>query len=152
MSGREFDVTVQRILNAQKKSTAAHIAPDATIAQVLEAPEFEDIGALVVSSDGGMIEGIISERDIVRGVRRMGPDLLSKPVRDLMTAKVLTCAPDDRAAGIMALMLSKHVHHLPVVTDGKLVGMVGIRDLLHLRVDEVQSEAEAMQKYISGAE
>lgn len=143
-------MTVQRILNTQQKRTTTHIAPDAAITQVLQVPEFLDTGALVVSSDGRMVEGIISERDIVRGLGRIGPDLLSKPVRDLMTAKVLTCGPDDRAAGIMALMVSMHVRHLPVVTDGKLVGMVSIHDLLHLRLEEVRSEAEAMQKYITG--
>ena len=106
---------------------------------------------MVVSSDGRMVEGIISERDIVRGLARMSPDLLSRPVRDLMTSKVLTCVPDDRAAGIMALMVSRHVRHLPVVTDGKLVGMVSVHDLLHLRLEEVLSEAEAMRKYIDGS-
>ncbi len=143
-------MTVQRILNAQQNRATTHIAPDAAITQVLQSPEFEDTGALVVSSDGRMVEGIISERDIVRGLRRIGPDLLSRPVRDLMTAKVLTCVPDDRVAGIMALMVSRHVRHLPVVTDGKLVGMVSIHDLLQLRLEEVQSEAEAMRKYITG--
>jgi hypothetical protein len=65
-----------------------------------------------------------------------------------MTAKVLTCVPTDRAAGIMALMVSRHVQQLPVVTDGKLVGMVSVRDLLQLRLEEVLAEADAMQKYI----
>ena len=143
-------MTVQRILNAQPKRTTAHIAPDATIAQLLQFPEFEDTGALVVSSDGSTVEGIISERDIVRGLRTIGPALLSKPVRDLMTAKVLTCAPDDRAAGIMALMVARHVRHLPVVTDGKFVGMVSVHDVLNLRIKEVQAEAQAMQNYIQG--
>lgn len=93
-------MTIQRILNAEPKRTTAHIAPDATIAQLLQFPEFEGAGALVVSSDGSTVEGVISERDMVRGLRRIGPDLLRKPVRDLMTAEVFTCAPDDRAAGI----------------------------------------------------
>lgn len=143
-------MTVQRILNSQQKRTTTPIAPDAAIAQVLQSPEFEDTGALVVSSDGRMVEGIISERDIVRGLRGIGTDLLSKPVRDLMTAEVLTCAPGDRAAGIMALMVSRRVRHLPVVVNGKLVGIVSIHDLLNLRLEEVLSEAEAMQKYIAG--
>ncbi|MFM9883687.1 MAG: CBS domain-containing protein [Burkholderiales bacterium] len=144
-------MTVQRILNAQPKRTATSIAPDATIAQVLQSPEFADTGALVVSSDGRIVEGIISERDIVRALRRMGPDLLSRPVRDLMAAKVLTCTPDDRAVGIVALMVSRHVRHLPVVTDGKLLGLVSVDDLLYLRLEEIRSEAEAMQKYITGS-
>ena len=114
-------------------------------------PRFEATGALVVSSDGRTIEGIVSERDIVRGLARMGPALLSKPVRELMTAKVLTCVPTDRVAGIMALMVSRHVQHLPVVMDGKLAGMVSVRDLLQLRLEEVLAEADAMQKYIGGS-
>ena len=144
-------MTVQRILNAQQNRTTAYIAPDAVIADVLHSLAFEDVGALVVSSDDSVVKGIISERDIVRGLRTMGTDLLSKRVRDLMTAKVITCVPDDRAAGIMALMVSRHVRHLPIVKDGKLVGMVSIRDLLQLRLDEVQSEAEAMRNYIAGS-
>ena len=139
-------MTVQRILNSQQDFTAAYIAPDAVITDVLHSLAFKDVGALVVSSDGSRVEGIISERDIVRSLRTLGPDLLSKRVRDLMTADVITCVPEDRAAGILALMVSKHVRHLPIVKDGKLVGMVSIRDLLKLRLDEVLSEAEAMRE------
>jgi CBS domain-containing protein len=144
-------VTVQRILNAQPRRTTASIAPDATIAQVLQSPEFEYTGAMVVSGDGGMVEGMISERDIVLGLRTIGPDLLSKPVRDLMTAKVLTCTPDDRAVGVVALMVSRNVRHLAVVADGRFIGLVSVHDLLHLRLEEIRSEAEAMQKYITGS-
>ncbi len=144
-------MTVQRILDRQPKRTTSTVAPDATIDQIPQSPGFEETGALVVSSDGATLEGIVSERDIVRGLARLGPDLLSKPVRNLMTAKVFTCAPTDRAAGIMALMVSRGIQHLPVVTDAKLVGMVTVRDLVELRLDEVLNEAQAMQKYISGS-
>ena len=144
-------MTVQRILNTQHDRTITHIAPDALIGQVLQSHEFENDGALVVSSDGSTLEGIISERDIVRGLQSIGPHLLNKPVRDLMTAKVLTCTPEDRAAGIMAIMVSRYVRHLPVLKEGKLVGMVSIHDLLQLRLDEVQSEADAMRNYITGS-
>ena len=143
-------MTVQRVLNMQPTCSTSCVPPDATIAEALQSPGFEDASALVVSSDGSTVEGIISERDIVRGLARMGPALLSRPVQDLMTAKVLTCVPTDRVAGIMALMISRQVRHLPVVTDGKLIGMVTISDLLQLRLEEVLGEAEAMQKYIGG--
>lgn len=144
-------MTVQRILDLSEKALRiAHIAPDATVAQVLDSPEFQEVGALVVSSDGRTIEGIISEHDIVLGLRRVGSDLLGKPVKEMMTAKVFTCTPKDRAVGIIALMLSKHVRHVPVVSDGKLIGMVSVDDLLNLRLEEVQSEARAMQNYIQG--
>lgn len=78
-------------------------------------------------------------------------DLLGKPVKELMTVNVFICAPEDRAAGIVALMVSKHVRYVPVVTDGKLVGVVSVHDLLRLRLEEVRSEAEVMQSYIQGA-
>ena len=109
-----------------------------------------NVGALIVSSDGIKVEGIISERDIVRGLRSIGPELLGKRVRDLMTKEVITCVPEDRAAGIMAVMVSRHLRHVPVVKDGKFVSMVSIRDLLQLRLDEVRSEADAMRSYIAG--
>jgi CBS domain-containing protein len=147
---KEPGVTVQRILNMQHNRAVTCIAPDAVIGRVLQDYEFEQSGVLVVSGDGKMVEGIISERDIVCALRRTGPEVLGKPVRELMAAKVVTCTPDDRAAGVMALMVSLHVRHVPVVTDGKLVGMVSIHDLLQLRLEEVQSEAEAMRSYISG--
>lgn len=143
-------MTVQRILNV-KSGGVAHTDPGVTIAELLRSPDFEREGAIVVSGDGTAIEGIISNRDILRGLKGIGLTLLNERVRTLMTTKVLTCAPEDRVAGVMALMLSRHVHHLPVVKAGKLVGLVGTDDLLRLRLDEVQSEAEAMRSYIVGS-
>ena len=143
-------MTVQRILDTQEGVERAHIAPDARIRDVLNSLAFRNVGALVVSSDGDTVEGIISERDIVRGLQSAGADLLDKPVREVMTEKVITCVATDRAAGIMAVMVSKHLRHVPVLEDGKFVSMISIRDLLQLRLNEVQSEADAMRSYISG--
>ena len=139
------------------KGTSVHcIAPQAKLCDVIHQLCEYNIGSLVVREDmggrPGRVLGIITERDIVRGLKSNGPDLLSKSVRDLMTAKVLTCAPHDRAVDIMALMMSRHVHHVPVLTTGSLVGMVTVRDLLQLHFEEALAEAEAMQKYISGSE
>lgn len=144
-------MTVQRILDMRPTGRPSCIPPDVTIAEALQSPGFEDTGALVVSTDGRTIEGIVSERDIVRALTSIGSALLGKPVREVMTTKVFTCVPTDRVAGVMALMLAKQVRHLPVVTDGKLVGMVSVGDLLRLRLEEVLAEAEAMQKYIGGS-
>lgn len=144
-------MTVQRILDKRPACGISYIAPDATIAEILQSPGFDGTGALVVSSGGRTIEGIVSERDIVVGLGRMGPAVLNTAVRNLMAVKVLTCVPTDRVAGIMALMITRHVQHLPVVTNGKLVGMVGVRDLLQLRLEEVLAEADAMEKYIAGS-
>ena len=144
-------MTVQRVLDTQQQSNKSFIAPDATIAKALESPGFEQAGTVVVSTDGIMVEGILSERDIARGLRTFGADLLGKLARDLMTVKVLTCEPSDSAAGIMALMASKHVRHVPVVMNGKLMGMVSVRDMLQLRLQEILREAEAMERYIGGS-
>ena len=144
-------MTVQRILNAQNGGRAISIAPDAGLDEVLDQLAAENVGALVVSSDGRKVEGIVSERDIVRALQKDGPDLLRKQVRDVMTEDVITCVAEDRAAGIMALLVSKHMRHIPVVKDGELVSMVSIRDLLQLRLDEVRSEADAMRNYITGS-
>lgn len=144
-------MTVQRILNSQQDSgPPAWIAPDAEISAALDTLAVKNVGALVVSGDGRNVEGIISERDIVRALRRNGNELLDKRVRDIMTTDVVTCVAEDRAAGIMAVMVSKHLRHIPVVKDGSLVSMVSIRDLLQLRLDEVRSEADAMRNYITG--
>jgi len=143
-------VTVQRILDSQQGVERTHIGPDARIHDVLNSLAFRNVGALVVSSDGDKVEGIISERDIVRGLQSVGTDLLNKPVREVMTKEVITCVATDRAAGIMAVMVSKHLRHIPVIEDGRFVSMVSIRDLLQLRLIEVQSEADAMRSYISG--
>ena len=143
-------MTVQRILNSQGGGSAASIVPDAGINEALGLLASENVGALVVSSDGKSVEGIISERDIVRALRSVGSDLLGKRVRDVMTEDVVTCVAEDRAAGIMAVMVSKHLRHIPVVRSGELVSMVSIRDLLQLRLEEVKSEADAMRGYITG--
>ena len=111
-------MTVQRILDAKGKG-AAHIAPDATIGEFLRSLEFQNADALVVSDNGSNVDGIISEHDVVRGLKEFGSDLLRMAVRELMTAKVITCAPSDRLESIAAVMISRHVRHLPVVTNGE---------------------------------
>jgi len=140
-------MTVQRILDAKGKG-AAHIAPDATIADVLQSLEFQNVDALVVSVDGSRVDGIISEHDVVRGLKKFGSDLLGKLVRELMTAKVITCTPGDPVERVAPVMVSKHVRHLPVLTNDKLVGIVSIRDLIRLHLEAVQFDADAMRRYI----
>ena len=143
-------MTVQRILNSREAIAPASIQPDAKISDAVDSLAAKNIGALVVSSDGSTVEGILSERDVVRGLQKEGASLLARPVRELMTEKVYTCVAADSSAGVMARMVRRHIRHMPVVKDDQFVGMVSIRDLLLLRLNEVQSEAEAMRHYISG--
>ena len=144
-------MTVQRLLDTQKSVERTFVSPDTSIREVLGVLASKNVGAVVVSADGETVQGIISERDIVRGLHSMGAELLGKPAREVMTEKVVTCVITDRAAGIMAVMVAKHLRHVPVIDDGgSLVSMLSIRDLLQLRLLEVQSEADAMRSYIAG--
>lgn len=126
------------------------VASGVNVRDVLQRLEEEDVGALVVSDDGEHIKGIVSERDIVRGLRLTGDDVLDADVEDLMTTDVVTCEADDKIAAVMAMMLANRIRHVPVVDGEKLAGFISIRDIIKHRLDEVQADADAMQKYISG--
>ena len=141
-------MTVQRILRDKGTHTVC-VAPDARVAQVITSLAHEDVGALVVSADGDRIDGIITERDVVRGLETYGASVLDHAVRDLMTADVITCTADDPVAGVMAVMDSNRIRHVPVIEGDRLAGIVSIRDIIKLRLDEVQAEADAMRDYIS---
>ncbi len=141
-------MTIKRILKS-KGTDAPIVPPSARIHEVIDALELEDVGALVISADGKNIDGIITERDVVRGLQKYGADVLEHTVSDLMTTDVITCTADDAVIGVMALMDDRNIRHVPVVDNGKLAGIVSIMDIVKLRLNEVQNEAEAMRSYIS---
>lgn len=107
------------------------------------------IGAVLVTEPKGGIAGIISERDLVRAMHKFGKDLFDKHVSDLMTTTVVTCSPKDPVAAIMGMMTSQRFRHVPVVEDGKLVGMVSIGDVVKSRIEEAQFEVDALRRYIA---
>ena len=107
------------------------------------------IGAVVVSTDGVTIAGILSERDIVRGLAQQGATVLHAPVSDLMTAKVITCRLNDSVNEIMAMMSQGRFRHLPVAEHGALVGIISIGDVVKARVAEIEGEAQALREYIN---
>jgi CBS domain-containing protein len=106
------------------------------------------IGALVVSSDGRRVEGIISERDVARGLHEHGAGLLAEPVSSVMTASVHTCPPDASVDGLARTMTDQRVRHVPVVADGVLVGIVSIGDVVKARLDELEEERRQLVDYI----
>jgi len=110
-----------------------------------------NIGALLVSDDGETVDGIISERDIVHGLADHGGALLSLNVAEAMTRRVVTCDPSDSVADLMAEMTNRRIRHLPVVRDGRLVGIVSIGDLVKARLDEIEYEARSLRSFIAGA-
>ncbi len=123
------------------------VLPEASVNQAVELLREYGYGALVVSSDETTIEGIVSERDIVRALG-LRSDLLDLPVSDIMTSPVFTCAPSDRTDRLMALMTEKRIRHLPVEIDGRLSGLISIGDVVKYRVSELETETQAMQEYI----
>ena len=109
----------------------------------------EKIGALVVRNAGGEMIGILSERDIVRAVARDGASVLETAVSSIMTKDVICCTPTDSVAEVMGMMTARRFRHLPVKSNGKLIGMVSIGDVVKARVEEAEGEAAQLREYIA---
>ncbi|HET9649687.1 MAG TPA: CBS domain-containing protein [Microlunatus sp.] len=134
-----------------KGSAVATIGPGATVAEVLDSLDQHGIGALVVTSNGTKVEGIISERDIVRALKVHGADLLGMRVVDVMRLDVPTCVPDDQISSLARTMTEKRYPHLPVVVNGVLCGIVSLGDVVKSRVDELETEQNQLVDYLYSA-
>lgn len=141
-------MTAARILG-RKKAGAVTIRSDATVAQAVETLSEHNIGALVVSDDGVTVAGILSERDIIRALNKGEPGLIERQVASLMVREVQTVTPADSAHQMLARMTEGRFRHLPVMDNGRLVGVISIGDVVKLRLDDLVSEAEAMREYIA---
>lgn len=141
---------VKSILKAKARGAGVvTISPESTVAEAARALASNRIGALIAVDDGGAIAGILSERDIVRGVALQGEGCLRSKVRDLMTAAVLTCHEDDRLESLMATMTEKRIRHLPVVdASDRLTGIVTIGDVVKSRLDEADMEVDNLRHYV----
>ena len=139
---------IQDVLRNKGGHEVATIPPDATVGQLLGALSEHNIGAAVVSSDGQRVDGIVSERDIVR---RLVDDtnLLDRPVAQIMTTDVHTCAPQDGVDELMRLMTEQRVRHVPVVVEGRLNGLVSIGDLVKSRIEELEFERDQLSSYVT---
>ncbi len=133
----------------QKSNDIFKIKSTACIADAAIALTDKKIGALLVEDESGKIAGILSERDIVGGMGPHGADLHDVPVSELMTTRLVRCAPNDTVLEAMALMTDRRIRHLPVFDGDELVGVISVGDLVKCRISEVQAEAEAMRQYIS---
>ena len=123
------------------------VRPDETIANLSQRLRIEKVGALIVSEDGKTIGGIISERDVAHGLAEHGASLPQLEVSSLMTRGVVTCSPDDTIADISRVMTNRRVRHLPVESNGRLVGVVSVGDVVKHRIDEVEMEANVLRDY-----
>jgi len=142
-------MNVEAILKTKGNSVIT-IAPTATIGEAVDLLAKKRIGAVVVSADGTIPQGILSERDIVRGLGAEGAALLERRVETAMTRTVVTCGPDDQIGDLMALMTERRIRHVPVLRGGRLAGLVSIGDVVKFRVDEIEYEASSLKTYIAG--
>jgi len=140
---------VKAMLSA-KESKIVTARPDATVATAINLLKQERIGALVISDDGDSIQGILSERDVVRALVDHGGDLLNMPVSGLMTKAVKTCDLDANIHDVMSEMTHSRIRHLPVFDDGKLCGVISIGDVVKNRLDELEAETTILREYIAG--
>ena len=131
-----------------KGSRVVTIRPDATVSTAVHRLALERIGALVVSEDGRHVAGIISERDIIRGLAEDGAGLLAtgRRVADLMTQHLQTCTPEDSVKHIMGVMTRHHIRHVPVLESGQLAGIISIGDVVNNRLQEVELEANVLRE------
>lgn len=133
----------------QKGRAVTTASPTSTLIEVADKLAAKRIGAIVVVGAGGEVAGIISERDIIRKLGTDGPECLTRTVSESMTRQVITCKEDDTLEELMARMTAGRFRHLPVVTDGALVGIISIGDVVKHHIAEVEMEATAMREYIT---
>lgn len=143
-------MTVAAIL-AEKGREVVTIGPDETVAGAAELLAGRRIGAAVVTDGRGRILGIASERDVVAALAEHGADALHRDVRSIMTSKVVTCQERDTLDMVLGRMTRGRFRHLPVVEDGRMVGVISIGDVVKRRIEAVEREAEEMRTYISAA-
>jgi len=140
---------VREILSAKSIGEVFTIRPDATVAELLTTLSDLNIGALVVSTDGAHMEGIVSERDIVRKLRNFDQPS-SVTVGEIMTTDVRVCEPDDTLDELMGVMTEYRVRHVPVLDGDVLVGVLSIGDAVKSRMDQLEFERDQLTHYLHG--
>jgi CBS domain-containing protein len=134
-----------------KGAQVVTVTPDTTVQSLLAVLAEHRIGAVVVSDDGTSVEGIVSERDIVRALALRGPAVMSEQVTAIYTADVHTVTPQTELEEVERMMTERRIRHAPVTVDGGLRGIVSIGDVVKSRIGELESERAALTDYISGA-
>jgi CBS domain-containing protein len=131
-----------------KGSGVVTVAPNASASEVVAQLAEHGVGAVVVSGDGRQIEGVVSERDIVRALADRGLSAMEDAASAIMTTKVFTCEPHTTVDQLMALMTERRIRHVPVVVDGALAGIVSIGDVVKDRISDLETETQVLHEYI----
>lgn len=132
-----------------KGSDVATISSDASVAQLVAGLAEYKVGALVVSGPDQAVAGIVSERDVVRGLAEHGSDLLNQPVSAIMTTEVYTCEPGFSLVDMASEMTVRRFRHVPVIEDDRLVGIISIGDVVKKRIDQLKAERDHLEAYIN---
>lgn len=135
----------------QKGTSVFTVEPGDSVQTIVDMLARHRIGAVVVVDAAGGIAGIVSERDVVRAMVGDAAGVVSKTAKDIMTAKVRTCSPSDSETELMQMMTESRIRHLPVVANGRVTGMISIGDVVKLRIESMEAEADQMKTYIASA-
>lgn len=144
-----MSVTVAHLLTSKGRDVITVTRSD-TLREATDLLRRHNIGALVVADEDGVV-GVLSERDIVRVMASKGPECFEVPVADVMTTDVFTCGEDSSTDELMSLMTERRIRHVPVVRDGRLVGIVSIGDVVKSRVDELEVAKSSLEEYVTGS-
>lgn len=142
-------MTIRTILEA-KGDAVIDVAADMRVADAVTLLAERRIGAVPVTREGAVV-GIFSERDVIYGLAREGAALLDRTIGEVMTSPAHTVTSDVAVIGALGLMTQRRIRHLPVVDEGRLIGFVSIGDLVKMRIDRIEADAEAMREYIQSA-
>lgn len=142
-------MSVQALLKSKGRFVPI-IASDVTIADVIDKLDVDKAGALVVTDDSQKILGVITERDIARGLKRFGRNVVDKPVAELMTRRVHTCDAAQSVEDVLRVMDDQQIQYVPITKRGQLYGIINMLDLVKYRLDEIDAEAKALKAYVAG--
>jgi CBS domain-containing protein len=141
---------ISEVLSSKPIKDVITVAPDATVRELVALLAEHNVGALVVC-EGERLAGIVSERDVVRRLQE-DETVLDRPVSSIMTSDVKTCAPDQRVNDLMQVMTDGRFRHMPVIDDGRLVGIVSIGDVVKHRMNELEFERDQLDSYVHSSQ
>ena len=141
---------VHQILNSKSSDAVVTVAPGTLVSDAVAVLAERKIGTVVVSKDGTTADGILSERDIVRVLAKQGGAMLAQPVDAFMTKKLITCTREESADSVLQQMTDGRFRHMPVVEDGKLIGLITLGDVVKARLAQLAMEKDALQGMIMG--
>jgi CBS domain-containing protein len=138
---------ISDVLSSKPSGPVVTIPPDATVRELLTLLARHNVGAVVVSTDGEAVDGIVSERDVVRRLHE-DESVLDGAVSLIMTSDVRTCEPHTPVDDLRVMMTERRIRHVPVVTDGKLTGIISIGDVVKSSLDQLQFERDQLDSYV----